>query len=77
MRMRVRPGGGLDGPVGGFLETGETHKRNCACAKYAEEQRIEWTQMARVVRGQDGGMRIAGLRVDECERVMTLGKVRA
>src|SRR3712207_9033263 len=39
--------------------------------------RSEGTQEARVVGGRDGGTWIAGLRVDEGERVMTQGEVRA
>jgi hypothetical protein len=45
MGMRIWAGGGLDAPVGGLLESTETHKRQAARAEHAEEQGIEWTQL--------------------------------
>ena len=77
MRVRVRAGGGLDGPVGRFVELLEPHQRHRARAEHAEEQRIERAQVTRVVGGLDGGARIAALRLDESQRVVAEREVRA
>ena len=62
--MRVGAGGGLDGPLGRFLEPAQTHKRHGACAEHAEEQRVERAQPARMIGRRDGGLPIAGLPVE-------------
>ena len=64
MDMGVGTGGGLDAPIGGFLELPKTHQRHGARAEHAEEQRVERAQMARVVGGPDGSA--ADRRACEC-----------
>ena len=56
--MRVRARGGLDAPVGGFLELAEAHQRHRARAEHAEQQRVEraqswreWSEDAMAARG--------------------------
>jgi hypothetical protein len=46
MCMRIWTCGGLDTPVGRFLEAAQTDERHGADAKHAEQQRIERAQMA-------------------------------
>ena len=74
MCVRVGAGGGLDGPVGGFLEPAEPDERHGARAEHAEQHRIEGAELAREIGGCDRGLGIARLRVDEGQRVVASAK---
>lgn len=75
--MRVRAGRGLDGPFRRFLEGVEPDERDRSGAEPAEEQRIAGAQQPRMVGCGDRRRRIAGLRVDEGERIVAEGEVGA
>ena len=73
----VRAGGSLEGPFGGLVELAEANMRHRARAQHAEQQRIEGTEVARMVGRPDRGLRIARLRLDEGQRVVAEREVRA
>src|SRR5215204_2921153 len=75
--MGVRAGGGFGAPIGRFFELAEAHQRHGAGAEHGEEKRVERAQMTRVVGEPDGRARIAALRMNEGQRVMTEGEIRA
>ena len=77
MRKRIGPGGRLDGPTGSFLELAQAHEGHGACAKHAEEHRVEGAQTAGVIGEFDGRSSIAGLRLDKRKRVVAQREVRA
>jgi len=67
---------GFAAKVKGFLESAKARERHRAGAEHSKEQGVERAEMARKVRAGDCRVRIAGLGVDECERVVTECEVR-
>ena len=75
--MGVGSRGRLDAPVGGFLEPAEANQGHGTDTEHAEHERVERTEMARVVGRSDRSLRITRLAVDEGERVVAQREVRA
>ena len=67
VRVRVRAGGGFDGPFGSLVEPAEAHKGHRTGAEHREKQRIKWAETPRVIREPDGRDGITALAVNEGE----------
>ncbi|MOA21201.1 hypothetical protein D3C78_1416810 [compost metagenome] len=67
----------LDRPVGSFLDPSQSDQRKRPYGQHAEHQGVEGAEMARMVRRPDRRLGVARLAMDEPQRVVPQGEIRA